>query len=536
MVEQTSSSVDQLARLAMVCRALTESLRPSDVIDIVVRQGMAGLGAEGGVLALVHPDGTVVPVETVGYSRDALAAFARMSVEDDLPLTVAARDREPVWVASRDEAERRFPSLLGPAVSGSQAWAAIPLVANGLLIGCLGVSFLEPREFSEPDRLFIRALGDECALALVAHRTQRESRAATDTPNRSTRQPRAVRRPGAPTKTLVVQRSQPGPSPILRALRDDARFSVTECDEHQALTDLMGEEPLDLVVVAGDLLNASRIQIADMVRAQWPDAVLAVLTGDAAVEEKARRLGADAVFGMAMPAGLLRGALATLVDGPVSTAGRSAGSTAALAPIRSRLQGPSRVTSVDAHAVSSAMFEHSLDAVLFTAPDGQILAANPAACHVLRMSEEEIRRRGRSGLADASDPRWAAGLKQRESSGSFFGELSMVRADGSSFPAEVSSAVFENEFGELRTVVVFRDVTDRELAHELAVHNGVDETERDRIASTVLDVAVRRLWAIGLSLQGGLQAPPDTLIDRAKTAIDQLDDTITALREALTAD
>jgi PAS domain S-box-containing protein len=534
VLEQTSSGVDQLARLAMVSRALTESLRPSEVIDIVVRQGMAGLGAEGGVLALVHPDGAVVPVETVGYSEGAVAAFPRMSVHDDLPLTVAARDRQPVWVASRDEAERRFPSLLGPAASGSQAWAAIPLLADGSLIGCLGVSFLQPREFSEPERLFMGALGDQCALALIAHRTPHESPIAA--PERSDRRPRAIPRPGAPIRTLVVQRSQHETSPVLRALRDDARFRVTECDDYQALGNLLREEPLDLIVVAEDLLPAPRLQIVEMVRAQWPDAALAVLTGDPTVEEQARRLGADAVFGLAMPAGLLRGALSTLVEGPVSTATLPARSIAPLAPTRTKLQKPSRVTSIDAHAVSSAMFERSLDAVLFTAPDGQIIAANLAACHVLGMSEEEIRRRGRSGLADPSDPRWAAGVEQRESTGTFFGELSMVRADGTAFPAEVSSAVFANEFGELRTVVVFRDVTDRKLAREPAVRSSVDEIDRDEIASTVLAVAVRRLWEIGMSLEGGLQAPPDILIERAKAAIDQLDDTIVALREALTAD
>jgi PAS domain S-box-containing protein len=531
VLEQTSSGVDQLARLAMVSHALTGSLRPSEVIDIVVRQGMAGLGAEGGVLALVHPDGAVVPVETVGYSEDAVAAFPRMSVHDDLPLTVAARDRQSVWVGSRSEAERRFPLLVGSAASGSQAWVAIPLVADGSLIGCLGVSFLRPREFSESERLFIGALGDQCALALVTHRTPGESPYAAS--DRANRRPRAVPRPGTPIRTMVVQRTQHEQSPVLRALREDARFSVTECDDYQALADVLREGPHDLVVIAGDLVPASRIQIAEMVRAEWPDAALAVLTGDPTVEEQARHLGADAVFGLAMPAGLLRAALATLVDSPASTVDWSAGS---ITPTRNRLREPSGVMSVDAHAVSSAMFERSLDAVLFTAPDGRIIAANPAACQVLGMSEEEIRRRGRSGLADASDPRWAAGIKQRESTGSFFGELSMVRADGSTFPAEVSSAVFANEFGELRTVVVFRDVADRKLAHEPEVQNSIEEMDRDQIASTLVDVAARRLWEIGMSLQGGLQAPPAILVERTKAAIEHLDDTIVALRHALTAD
>jgi diguanylate cyclase (GGDEF)-like protein/PAS domain S-box-containing protein len=123
--------------------------------------------------------------------------------------------------------------------------------------------------------------------------------------------------------------------------------------------------------------------------------------------------------------------------------------------------------SLDALALSSTIFDSSLDAILFTSPDGRVLAANPAACRVLGMSQEEVCRRGRSGLADPADPRWFAASQERSATGQFFGELSMVRGDGSAFPAEVSSAVFEDADGSRRTVVVFRDVSDRKEAEAL---------------------------------------------------------------------
>ena len=67
-----------------------------------------------------------------------------------------------------------------------------------------------------------------------------------------------------------------------------------------------------------------------MVRWQWPDATLVLLTGDPAVEEEAWRVGADAVFGMAMPVGLLRAALVSLMQDtppvPSSTVETHAGS------------------------------------------------------------------------------------------------------------------------------------------------------------------------------------------------------------------
>ena len=45
--------------------------------------------------------------------------------------------------------------------------------------------------------------------------------------------------------------------------------------------------------------------------------------------------------------------------------------------------------------VSLAIFEHGLHSVLLSKPDGSILAANPAACELLGLTEEEICREGR---------------------------------------------------------------------------------------------------------------------------------------------
>ncbi len=107
------------------------------------------------------------------------------------------------------------------------------------------------------------------------------------------------------------------------------------------------------------------------------------------------------------------------------------------------------------------LFEESLDGVLLTAPDGRVFAANTAAVHLLGLPVEDIRRLGRQGLADASDPRWRPALEERARTGRVSAQLRMRRGDGSTFEADVSSAVFVNEDGEPRTCVVFRDVTDR---------------------------------------------------------------------------
>jgi PAS domain S-box-containing protein len=108
-----------------------------------------------------------------------------------------------------------------------------------------------------------------------------------------------------------------------------------------------------------------------------------------------------------------------------------------------------------------AIFDNSLDAILLTRPSGEIYLAYSAACRLLLRTEEEIRTAGRAGLVDASDSRLTAAVEERARTGRFVGELTMVRGDGSRFPAEVTSAVFIDDSGDQRTCTVFRDVSER---------------------------------------------------------------------------
>jgi PAS domain S-box-containing protein len=106
-----------------------------------------------------------------------------------------------------------------------------------------------------------------------------------------------------------------------------------------------------------------------------------------------------------------------------------------------------------------AFFENSIDAVLFTSPDGTIHAANPAACKIFGMTEEEITRGGRNGVVDVSDPELRAGLEERARTGKFRGELNCRRKDGTIFPGEVSSAFFRDKNELVKTVMIIRDIT-----------------------------------------------------------------------------
>ncbi len=119
---------------------------------------------------------------------------------------------------------------------------------------------------------------------------------------------------------------------------------------------------------------------------------------------------------------------------------------------------PTPGVSAREHLLQS-IWDHSLDALLLTAPDGRIFAANPAACNLFDRTEAEICRLGRNGLLDLSDPHLVQALAEREQTGQARRELAFLRPDGSRFYGEVTSAVFTDRDGQRKTSMIIRDIT-----------------------------------------------------------------------------
>ncbi len=107
-----------------------------------------------------------------------------------------------------------------------------------------------------------------------------------------------------------------------------------------------------------------------------------------------------------------------------------------------------------------SLYENSFDAILLSKPDGSILYANPAACKMFGMREDEIRMARRQGIVVA-DERLKAALKEREQTGKVTAELTFKRKDGSTFAGEVSSTLFSDVNGTVVTSLIIRDISGR---------------------------------------------------------------------------
>ena len=108
-----------------------------------------------------------------------------------------------------------------------------------------------------------------------------------------------------------------------------------------------------------------------------------------------------------------------------------------------------------------ALFENSIDGIFLTRPDGRIEAANPAACKILGMTEEEIIRAGRDAVLNLKDPRVAVGLEERARTGKTEGVITFLRKDGNPFPVEFYSCIYRDRRGELQAFTLFRDISER---------------------------------------------------------------------------
>lgn len=136
---------------------------------------------------------------------------------------------------------------------------------------------------------------------------------------------------------------------------------------------------------------------------------------------------------------------------------------------------------LQSEALYRLLFENCMDGIMKTCPDGSILDANPAACAIFNRTREEIIAAGREGLIDVSDLRLPALIEQRRLTGKAHGELNGRRKDGSLFPVEFSSVVFENLQGETRTCLIIRDISERKAA----------EAESERLIRELQDAVGR---------------------------------------------
>jgi serine phosphatase RsbU (regulator of sigma subunit)/anti-sigma regulatory factor (Ser/Thr protein kinase) len=178
-LEALQRTTSRAARLQRVTAALANARTPEDVADVVVSEGVTALDAAGGGLLVPAEDGTHLEVPgTVGYGAELVGALREERLDAPLPAATALRTGAPVWLESREERDRRYPTLRGFEAT-TVSMCAVPLRVGARILGALRFSFTSRRFFDADEREFVLALAAQTAQTLLRTETYAAERAAS---------------------------------------------------------------------------------------------------------------------------------------------------------------------------------------------------------------------------------------------------------------------------------------------------------------------------------------------------------------------
>lgn len=107
--------------------------------------------------------------------------------------------------------------------------------------------------------------------------------------------------------------------------------------------------------------------------------------------------------------------------------------------------------------IYSQHFKHTLAGIILGTPSGKIIDVNPAACKILGYSRQELLDGGRDLIVDKKSPLNRKMYRVRKEKSSYEGEKEYIHKNGTVITVEVSSLLYRNENGDIRTINTFRD-------------------------------------------------------------------------------
>ncbi|MFC4454321.1 PAS domain-containing protein [Deinococcus sonorensis] len=158
---------------------LSRSLTCEEVHRGVLQESAEVTGAYGGFFTSVALDGATLVVDTQqGYAPQFMERHHVIPPEADLPVQLARRTGQAVYVSSRAELLQRFPELAGTLEARTQALAVLPLRSDGQVTGTLALSYASPHDFDPVERQFLVALATHTSQVLQRARLYEREQAA----------------------------------------------------------------------------------------------------------------------------------------------------------------------------------------------------------------------------------------------------------------------------------------------------------------------------------------------------------------------
>ena len=242
----------RLQGLAFVALELAAADSVEELTDLVVGRGVAAMGCDGGGVAVRDDDEQVVRLTITDTWREGQRLRQEMPYSTHLPSVVAAIVPEPIYLGTREEGMAWGPEMdLVYTTSGREAWASLPLLAEGEHLGSLTVSWVEARTFTDDERDLLAAFAAQCAQALLRigmRQAEREAMASSRLLSESLQ------------RSLLTEPVQPDDMQVVTRYLPAAREAYVGGDWYDAFQVPGG----DTLLVVGDVAGHDRQATAAM--------------------------------------------------------------------------------------------------------------------------------------------------------------------------------------------------------------------------------------------------------------------------------
>jgi PAS domain S-box-containing protein len=173
-------SLDFAARLHSLTAAFASEITRKGAVGALLDQAVAALGADAGAVGLLTDAGDEIELAgSVGYTRAGIEGWQRFPLDADVPMSVAVRTGEPIWMESSSELGERY-SGLGEATIQFACLAVIPLAIEARPFGAIALSFRVPHRFDEEERTFLLTAAQHAAQTFDHARVYEDQRRATE--------------------------------------------------------------------------------------------------------------------------------------------------------------------------------------------------------------------------------------------------------------------------------------------------------------------------------------------------------------------
>jgi PAS domain S-box-containing protein len=161
-------------RLLSITTAIANAVGTTEVFEAVLDQVAATMNASSAGLWLAQDEGRTARLErSLGYEdsvRDALAVLP-LEGAPPMPILDCMRLGRPVWLPSQEALFASYPHLRGTATEGrSYRIACLPLLAQGHMLGALGLTIEGRDEQTEDEKSFLVIVARYASQALQRSR------------------------------------------------------------------------------------------------------------------------------------------------------------------------------------------------------------------------------------------------------------------------------------------------------------------------------------------------------------------------------